>query len=118
MPEYPLIEIGVSVGSQTFFGDALPDTGYDGTLIIPETLRREIDAPAVRRTILMADRHEVRVFSWRGTLHLGERSFRLRMHAFGDQFILGREVLDQTEICFEFGERVRLRFEREQAGGE
>jgi hypothetical protein len=35
--------------------------------------------------------------------------------ALGNRYLLGREILDQLEICFQFGRSVRLRFADEAA---
>lgn len=113
MASYPFLEIAVTIGADTLFGEALPDTGYDGALIVPVEFRREIATAAERRILTMPDRHQVLVDSWDGKLLLGDRSFDVRIYAFDELFIIGREVLDQVEICFEFGRRVRIRFDGE-----
>jgi predicted aspartyl protease len=101
------------VGTETFIADALPDTGYDGAVIIPAELSSEILAPMERRSLGIADKRGVKVQSWRGLVLIEDRTLKVRIHAFGDEYIIGRQVLDQMEICFEFGERVRLRFDRD-----
>jgi predicted aspartyl protease len=109
-PDYPLVEVCVSVGLHTFFGEALPDTGYVGAVIIPEEIGREVDVPVQRRVLTMADGYHRSVVSWMGLVAIEEKVFRVRVNALGDQFIIGREVLDQMEICFRFGKTVSLSF--------
>ena len=38
--------------------------------------------------------------------------FRAQIAAFGDDYVIGRGILDQFEISFQFGERVLLNFEQ------
>jgi hypothetical protein len=115
MTEYPLLQLGVIIGSQSFVGEALPDTGYDGTVIVPANVGREVERKAALKMLQLADGRVVHARTWAGRLLLETRTFRVTVHALGDQYIIGRKVLDQMEICFEFGERVRLRLDRDSA---
>jgi len=110
MIPYPLVEVAVTIGAETFLGEALPDTGFDGSVIVPISLASEIDLVPDLVTIRMADGHRVAVDAWEGELALADRSFAVQVRAFGDQFILGRDLLDQLEICFCYGQEVRLSF--------
>jgi hypothetical protein len=89
-------------------GAALPDTGFDGQVIVPEEIGNE---EAGEHSLVVADGFSVRVDTWEGQLMIADRLWRVGVHALGDQFLIGRGVLDQMEICFEFGRAVRLRFE-------
>jgi predicted aspartyl protease len=109
--DYPLIEIAIRIGSQSFLGEALPDTGYDGSVIVPVSVAEEITVNPETRVIGMPDGFSVTVNSWEGELMLEDRNFDVSVSGFGNLFIVGREVLDQLEICFEFGRTVRLRFD-------
>lgn len=111
MPDCPLIDVAVVIGTQSFLGEALPDTGYDGSVIVPIDVGDEVLDSSNRRRLRMADNHPVTVDSWEGQLLVEDRVFDTSVSAFGDQFIIGREMLDEMEICFEFGTRVRIRFQ-------
>ena len=100
MSEYPLIEVAVMVEHQEFLGEALPDTGYDGSVIIPAYLITEDLGIPEFTSLRMADNTAWDVETWEGRLLIEDRTFEVPVHAFGDQFIVGREVLDQMEICF------------------
>jgi hypothetical protein len=63
----------------------------------------------------LADGGILDVRSWRGTLEIADHRFSVEVAAMGTCYLLGREVLDQMEVCFEFGRRVRLRFGDEPA---
>jgi hypothetical protein len=110
MAAYPLVEFVLTVGGWDTEGEALPDTAFEGGLAIPVGVGREIVADPARTELVLADASLVRAPSWDGYLELEEHSFRVEVVALGSAFLIGREVLDQLEICFEYGERVRLRF--------
>jgi predicted aspartyl protease len=110
-PPYPLVELALRVGGTEFTDTALPDTGFDGDLILPRSFSRELAGRRFRDTLVTAGSEVYEVDAWPGVLMLEDRLFRVRVKAFGNQFIIGRGVLDRLEICFEFGRRVRLRFE-------
>jgi predicted aspartyl protease len=110
-PPYPFVEFALRVGGTEFTDAVLPDTGFDGELIVPRSLGRELAGQRFRDTLVTAGGEVYNVDAWPGVLMLEDRLFRVRVKVFGDQFIIGRAVLDKVEICFEFGRRVRLRFE-------
>jgi hypothetical protein len=80
-------------------------------LIIPEAQGRQLASPSDRVWMTVGDGRRVKVDTWDGTLEIGELTLEVPVHALRDQFIIGREVLDRMEICFEFGRQVRLRFQ-------
>jgi predicted aspartyl protease len=112
---YPYLEFTLSIGTWDLIDDAYPDTGFDGGLIIPAGVGREIlSSPAVIPLVL-ADGEIVQVRAWDGTLDINEHRFPVQVAALGSSYLLGREILDQVEICFQFGRHVRLRFADEAA---
>jgi hypothetical protein len=52
---------------------------------------------------------------WPAILDLQGHQFHIEAVGLGSRFLLGREVLDELEVCFEFGQRVRLRFRDQEA---
>ena len=112
MPPYPLIEFSLAIGVWEIVDAALPDTGYDGAMLIPAGVGREVASPASVTDLWLPDRSRHAVRGWSGRLLLGSARFDVEVVAFGSEYVIGREVLDQLEICFEFGQRVRLKFER------
>jgi predicted aspartyl protease len=78
---YPYVEIAVSIGGWSAVGEALPDTGYNGTVIIPSGCIDDIDAPFERGHIYLADRRDVRVNTWEGEVDLGGKTFTIQIHA-------------------------------------
>ena len=110
MPAYPLLEFGLSIGTWETADYAYPDTGCESGLIIPVGVGREVVAPATVNPWELADGHVVKAKTWSGVVTIEGRRFRAEIAAVGSRYLLGREILDQFEICFEFGRAVRLRF--------
>jgi predicted aspartyl protease len=110
MPAYPLVEFELSVGTWGFAGEAYPDTGFEGGLAIPRELALEIDASAYGAPWRLADGSLIRVDGWVGVLTLNGRRLSVEVLALGSRCLLGREILDHTEICFRFGREVAMRF--------
>jgi len=92
--------------------EAFPDTGFTGGVIIPRALVEEIDARPHWGELRLGNQAIVGASYWRGRVAIGDLDLPTEIWALGDEFIIGRKVLDRMEVCFEFGERVRLRFDR------
>lgn len=112
MAPYPSVDVVVTVGTQEFFGEALPDTGYDGAIIVPLEVGDAVLAEADIDSLALADDRTVLAETWNGRVLIEDHEFEVIVRALGGRFIIGLEVLNQMEVCFEFGERVSLRFER------
>jgi len=113
MLSYPQIEIVLTVGGWDTAVEVWPDTAFDGGLAIPTGAAREILAEPYFTRLRLADDGVQRVAAWDGTVELEGRRFRCEIVALGSRYLLGREVLDQMEVCFEFGRTLRLRFRDE-----
>jgi predicted aspartyl protease len=105
------IEAILSVGTWDTELTLFPDTGFDGGVAIPAGAAREVLASPDDDRMQVADGRIVAVPRWDGSIEIEGHRFRCEVIALGNNFLLGREVLDQMEICFVFGKKVRLRFE-------
>jgi hypothetical protein len=113
MPDYPRVRAVVSIGEWFMDDEALPDTGFSGGVVIPAGCSDEINQPGEDGLLRLGNDQSVEAPWWGGEIAVGKLTMPTTVWALGDDFVLGREVLDRMEICFEFGERVRLRFDRE-----
>jgi len=113
MPPYPRIEFSLSIGAWDLVETAYLDTGFEGGLAIPAAAASQVDAASGWTPLRLADGSVDYVPIWSGAVVIEERSFRVDVVALGPQYLLGREVLDQMEVCFEFGRTLRLRFRDE-----
>src|SRR5688572_10742328 len=112
MPEYPRVAAVVAIGEGWLLDDdALPDTGFSGGVVVPHRAVDDIPVAPDRGRLRLGDGQRVEAFWWSGELSIQSAVLTVTIWALGDDFLIGREVLDQLEICFEFGRRVRLRFE-------
>ncbi len=110
MARYPQVELILSVGTWQTVIEAYPDTGFEGGLSIPMGAARELLAEPYDVALRLADDDLQWVAGWDGEVELEGRVFNCEVVALGSRYLLGREVLDHLEICFEFGRAVRLRF--------
>jgi hypothetical protein len=110
MPAYPLIEFLLRVGAWDVVDEILPDTGYDGAVIVPAGVGREIASEPEIGELPLAGGEVHRALMWDGMISIENHEFPVRVPAFGSEHVLGRWVLDQFKICFEYGRRVRLEF--------
>src|SRR5438067_8127552 len=106
MPPYPLIELELRVGTWDTSEWFLPDTGYDGGVAIPAGVAREILAEPDFVDVRLGHDGIETLPSWAGTATIGGREFRTDVTGIGSDYLVGLEVLNQLEICFEFGQRV------------
>jgi hypothetical protein len=113
---YPFIDIGIVVGTWDTTAHVYPDTGFEGGLMIPAGVGREILASPSEAPYLLPGRYRIVVPVWRGKVTVEDRVFDADIVAYGDRFLLGREVLDNIEVCFAFGRELHLRLE-ESANG-
>ena len=109
---YPQIQFALYVENEEYISEAIPDTGFSGDVLIPFGLGREIVRPGREIGLALPSRQVFRADSWPAKLVLEGATFSVRAAAFGDEFLIGRGVLDRLEICFCFGKVVRLNFER------
>lgn len=113
MPHYPYLEFTVAIGSWDWGSEAYVDTGFEGAICIPAALEDEIDAQPAYTRFRMADGTIREVPTWGGTLWLEEHPFQVDVIGLGRECPLGREVLDQVEICFRFGRELRVTFAKD-----
>lgn len=109
-PVYPLLECMVEIGAWADGCEVYPDTGFDGGLSIPEETASQIESLPYWTRLRFADNDVQSVPAWSGMIELAGRRFRCEVVAVGSRFLLGREVLDQLEICFSFGRTIHLDF--------
>src|SRR5688500_18038629 len=109
MPDYPRLELMLSIGTWDATLEAHPDTAFEGGLSIPQGMGREVLAEPDTRLQRLADDEIREVDAWAGTVELLGHSFPVEVVSLGSRYLLGREVLDEMEICFEFGENVQIR---------
>jgi predicted aspartyl protease len=105
---YPETEVILIVGTMELTIEAWLDTGFEGGVTIPASMRDDILADAVNTRVRLADRHVVRVPTWVGAVEIAGHSFPCEIVALGNQVLLGLEVLNQMDVVFARGKRLRF----------
>jgi predicted aspartyl protease len=107
-PSYPLVEVGITIGTYDTVDYAYPDTGFDGGLIIPIGIGQEVISAGYRKQFRLANGQIYHALAWNGFVTIGEAQFKTEIAALGGQYLLGRQILDQLEICFIRGRELRI----------
>ena len=107
--DYPYIPIRVEVQGQSEDVRALLDTGYTGSVIIPATVQGRNLGPSDGRTAVeVGDGRTVFAPVYLGILEIAGFTpiYGLAITALGDEYILGRRILDRFEITLDHGQRI------------
>ena len=109
--EYPYLPIRVEVRGHIEQHLALLDTGYDGNLVIPSIWRDRLGRPDGLGRLELGDGSIVPGAPvYFGTLNIiNFYTTTLRITALGDEYIIGRAILDLFEITLDRGQRVIVR---------
>jgi len=83
---YPWIEFSVTVGTWDLVELAYPDTGFEGGLLIPAGVGREVLASPNLTPLRLADGAILEVRSWRGTLEIADHRFLIEVAAMGTRY--------------------------------
>ena len=109
--EYPYLPIRVEVQGESIEALALLDTGYTGSLIVPETWQRPAVRPDGRTAVEVGDGRIVYPPVYLGILEVTGFApiYGVAVTVLGGENILGRRVLDRYEITLDHGRRVIVR---------
>jgi predicted aspartyl protease len=110
---YPYLDISYWIGGQKLQGSAYVDTGFDGCLVVPEAEAKELMVPFHLTVVELGDGSLRLAHEYRGVVEIGEARFRASVLFLGDEYLLGREILDRMRICFHWGERLEVEFQRQ-----
>jgi len=82
------------------------DTGFDGSLIVPESEASRLGVPLKLTLVELGDGSRLLAPECEGLIQLGEAEMPILVLCLGNEYLLGREVIDKLRICFHRGERV------------
>ena len=110
-PAYPYVEVEFSVGtyrSQAVL--AYVDTGFDGYLIIPSNQAPLLGPPQYSAPWELGDGSVVETQEYRGDLLLSglNVSIAARITVLGEEYLVGRGVVDHLRMTFDQGRRLLL----------
>ncbi|MBI3914336.1 MAG: hypothetical protein HY327_09160 [Chloroflexi bacterium] len=84
------------------------DTGYDGGLVIPESERSGLPKPLTEIPVELGDGNRIYSAEYVGTLSLEGRQLDVTVLFLGNEYLIGREVVDQLRLCFHRGEFLEI----------
>ena len=106
---YPYLDLRVQIRDWQDETYALVDTGYTGNLVVPERLwTQELGQADGRINLIVADGGIVRAPVYLGDIELFGIPVisGLRVVFMGDEFILGRGIIDRFKVTFDHGQRI------------
>lgn len=105
---YPFLSIRIFLRSQRHGALALLDTGFTGHLVIPtSSLNGDLGVPDARIDWELADGSIIDAPVYLGVLEIiGLTSLPIVITVLGDDYILGRGVLDRFKVILDHGQQV------------
>ncbi len=105
---YPYLRVRRRVHERDFDVLGFVDTGYDGGLVIPESEQIGLPESAAIIPIQLGDGTRMRIGEYVGTLVLEGRQLKVTVLFLGNEYLIGREVVDQLRLCFHRGEYLEV----------
>ncbi len=109
---YPYLPVRIEVQGQSEEAPALVDTGYTDSVIIPDTWESHgLGLPDGRTAVEVGDGRIVFAPVYLGILEINGFApiYGVAVTILGDEYILGRRILDRYEITLDHGQRVIVR---------
>lgn len=109
---YPFLQIRIEVRGWQHETLALLDAGFDGDLSIPSAaLNLILGSPDTSDNWQLADDRVVEAPVYLGTVELVGLAFidEATITVLGEEYILGRGILDLFEVTFDHGQRVIIK---------
>ncbi|MFB6214456.1 MAG: hypothetical protein ABEI54_01170 [Candidatus Bipolaricaulia bacterium] len=108
---YPYLPIIFRIRGNEQSALAFIDTGFDGYLVIPEELESELGEEDYISKWELADGSFAVGPEYLGKTRiegLDNSEISARITCIGDEFIVGREIIDEFQLVFDHGERVKV----------
>jgi len=105
---YPYLLVRFLIGTEAREAVALLDTGFDGHLVVPESLIGTLSKPNERRRYQTASGESVVAAAYVGTVESVELPgpVAARITALGDEYLVGLRMMNHFRITFDHGKRV------------
>ena len=104
---YPYVQVRFVVGDTPRTVEAMVDTGFDGALIVPESLADQLPTEDEWTPWRLADGSVIWTPLYSATLQIGSfPAFAGTVHVVGDEYLVGRAVIDRFAVTFDHGQRV------------
>ncbi len=106
--EYPYVQVRVTVGKYRLSYRALLDTGFDGYLVLPESLESQLGAPEFSVKTILADGSESMRPQFRAAVEIVGLNigYVVRLMLLGDECLIGQGIIRQLKVTFDHGTQV------------
>lgn len=109
--ECPYLPVEFTIGPFQAQVSAYLATGFDGFLAIPESLGPRLPLPIRLQRLTLASGELILAPVYLGSFQIAgsPRRFPARIVLLGDEYLLGRRIIDRFAINFDHGLRVEVR---------
>ncbi|MSQ14649.1 MAG: hypothetical protein EXR50_02130 [Dehalococcoidia bacterium] len=106
--EYPYLPISITIGAFQTEALAYLDTGFDGFLAIPEELGSRLPLPEQMQRVGLASGDTVLAPVYLGSVQVAgdAQQSPSRIVLLGDEYLLGRRIIDRFRVTFDHGRQV------------
>lgn len=108
--DYPYLEVQVVVRDYKAQVRAYLDTGFDGYLVIPLSLATNLGTEDYVTQWELGDGSLIEAKEYFGAIEIPglETSLPARITSLGDEFLIGRGIIDQLRVTFDHGQRIEV----------
>lgn len=106
--DYPYLEVEVTIRSFRSRLRALLDTGFDGSLTVPEALGPQLGRPDMFVRTRLADGIERQFPAYKGGVEIVGLgiAYLTRFTLLGDECLMGQGIIKRLKVTFDHGNRV------------
>ncbi len=105
---YPYLKVRCRIHDREFEASGLVDTGFDGGLVIPVSQGRGMPEPPRQVIVRLGDGSLARTAEFVGMVLLGNKQMQVTVMFLGNEYLVGRQIVDQLHLCFHYGEYLEI----------
>ncbi|TSC88327.1 MAG: hypothetical protein G01um10147_232 [Microgenomates group bacterium Gr01-1014_7] len=107
--KFPYLPIQITVRENSYQVEALLDTGFDGSIVLPQKLFSNGESPTKYVDCKLADNSVIEVPIYIGFVKLANRKLNdIAILIMGDEPIIGRGVMNNFKITLDHGKKIIL----------
>ena len=106
--DYPYLQVEVTIRSFRSRFRALLDTGFDGSLTLPEALRSQLGRPDMLVRTRLADGTERKFPAYQGGVEIVGLGvvYLTRLTLLGDECLIGQGIIKRLKVTFDHGSQI------------
>lgn len=107
---YPYLEVKFIVKGNQAQARAYLDTGFDGYIVVPSSLETNLGLEDYITRWEMGDSSLVEAKEYFGSIEISGLGLSLpsRITLLGNDFVLGRAIIDRLKVTFDHGRRIEV----------